>query len=124
MNKLIHAIWVIGLVGCAQSSPDNNTEKINSGAEEMFATSRSQIDSLENSSKADWIKSSGSHEEIESLAELKQLIHSVSFTEAERSQLAVDFHQAHSTTHFGFDCDYHALVLFDSSGTPIRIEKW
>ncbi len=85
---------------------------------------RSEVDSLEGASKDKWISGSGSHEEIKSLKELQELIQPISFTDSERMQLMTDFGRAHSTTHFGFDGNYHALVFFNSSGIPIREEKW
>jgi hypothetical protein len=122
MKKPFQVIWVLLLFGCAHTYP--LPESNPNGTEEMFASMRSEVDVLEGASKENWISGSGSHQEIQSLRELDELIQPISFTETERMQMFSDYKKAHSVAHFGFDGNYHALVFFNSSGNPIRVEKW
>ncbi len=92
--------------------------------EEMFASIRNQIDSLEQSPKSEWKSATGYAEEIISLEALQELTKDVGFEDHERLQLTKDFVKADSVVHFAFDCNYHALVFFDASNVPFRVEKW
>ena len=122
MKKLSKVLWAFALFSCAGTKP--LLESNPNGAEEMFASMRSEIDSLKGASKEKWISASGSHQKIQSPTELQELTRPILFTEDERMQLLNDFNKAHSTMYFGFDGNHHALVFFDPSGAPMRVEKW
>jgi hypothetical protein len=92
--------------------------------EALFQPIRDRIDSLENASESEWESAAASSEEVASLDELASLTRNVGFAPGERMGLVADFHRAARVTHFGFEANYHALVFFQASGKPFRIEKW
>ena len=92
--------------------------------DDPYKSIRDKIDSLERSPKNEWIASTDSCEQINTIKELEDLIQPISFSEDERRQLLSDYEQAHTTYHFGYEGNYHALVFFTSTGNPIRVEKW
>ena len=125
MKAFVLLMGIVCIAGCSHRVNYDPSPVPPDGMEdEIFASIRNQINSLEQSPKSEWKSATGHAEEILSLEALRELTKDVGFEDHERMQLTEDFAKADSVTHFGFDCNYHALVLFDVSEMPFRVAKW
>lgn len=61
---------------------------------------------------------------IRSLAELMEETKELNLTPRDRAGLPDDFSNSSRVVHFGFDCDFHALVFFDDSKRAWKVIKW
>jgi hypothetical protein len=48
----------------------------------------------------------------------------LNLTPGDRAGLPDDFSNSSRVVHFGFDCDFHALVFFDDSKRAWKVIKW
>lgn len=88
---------------------------------------RDGIIELENrhANEEDWRKASESEPlVVSSISALHDQIKGLDLTNSEREALSAAFRQSSRVIHFGFECDYHAMVFFDDSGKAWKVIKW
>ena len=93
---------------------------------DAWAAIHSKIDRLENShaTPAEWTKAADGSEKITRISQLHTTLTTLLLDASEQRQLDKLFRTSARTIHFGFECNYHALVFFDSNDRPVRILKW
>ncbi len=114
----------IALVSCdstkdAPPPPPNPMESI-------WADIRSKVVGLDEShaSRAEWQKASCEQYPLQSADEVRNVLKETSLTQNEVDEAAEAFKTASQTIHFGYDCDYHALVFFDRNGNSSSAILW
>jgi len=75
-------------------------------------------------SMADWQKSSTEEHPLRSSDEVRTVLKSTRLTLDEVDQAVRAFKAASRSVHFGFDCDYHALVFFDKKDRSSSAILW
>ena len=75
-------------------------------------------------SMADWQKSSTEEHPLRSSYEIRKVLKSTHLTLDEVDQAVKAFKAASRSVHFGFDCDYHALVFFDEKNRSSSAIFW
>ena len=121
---LIFITVVMSLVSCgstkvASPPPPNPMESIWSGI-------RSRMVRLDEShaSRAEWQKASCEQHHLQSADEVRKMLKETSLTQDEVGKATAEYKTASRTIHFGFDCDYHALVFFDRNDNSSSAILW
>lgn len=86
---------------------------------------RADIDKLEatHAPKTDWDKSAAEKIRITSIAKLPEVI-PPPLSESEADEMSNQFRASALTVQYGFDCDFHALVFFDTEMKTRKVIKW
>jgi len=133
VNMLGHSSWswclgvlTVILMSCAQDKP---IQPIFNPMEGAWAGIRDGINKLDkdHASEDEWRKASEPHpgpDVVVTIAVLNELTKNLGLTEAERSELTAAFNKSSRVVHFGFECDYHALVFFDDAERAWKVIKY
>lgn len=94
--------------------------------EAAWAGIRAGIDKLEDDHAHldEWKKSTSQFRAVSSLTALTEETRNLSISDVERKELAEDFAKSSSVFHFGYECDYHALVFFDNARKAWKVIKY
>lgn len=96
--------------------------------DEIWASIRAEIDRLEqeHATSAEWQKAKALEDSarVKSLENLHSIIKGLELDASEKKQLDELFTNSSKTMHFGFECQYHALVFFDSNDRSKYVVKW
>ena len=86
---------------------------------------RTDIDKLEarHAPKTDWDKSAPENFRITSIAKLLEVVPQP-LSKSEAEDISDQFRTSALTLHYGFDCNFHALVFFDGEMKSRKVIKW
>ena len=73
--------------------------------------------------KLEWDKSASESCQIRSLHHLREVMPS-SFGKPDDGEPPSLFKDSTMVVHYGFDCDFHAVVFFDAKMKPSKVIKW
>ena len=80
---------------------------------------------IRHANEQDWRKASEPGPQvISSISALRDQIKGLNITDSEREALSTAFRQSSRVVHFGFECNYHALVFFNEAGKCWKVIKW
>lgn len=130
-----HSFWkwcvcvlAVDLMSCAHEKP---TQPISNPMEAAWAGVRSAINKLDedHASEDEWRKANvpppePGPEVVRSIAALSELTKDLGLTDAERLELPAAYNKSSQVVHFGFECNYHALVFFDDAKRAWKVIKW
>lgn len=88
---------------------------------------RHGIDKLEeeHASEKEWRKASEPQPKVlGSAADLYDQTKGLKIASSENDDLSAAYYRSSRVIHFGFTCDYHALVFFDEAGKSWKVIKW
>lgn len=111
--------------GCA--TPPPTVREFENPMPKVWAMLEGQIAILKKvgATQAQWTKAADNALPISSIAELRGAIAATGVpadaVERERQQEHLErlFRTSHHVIHFGFECDFHAIVFFDSRGRQL-----
>lgn len=63
-------------------------------------------------------------EVVRSITALNELTKDLGLTDAQRLELPAAYNKSSRVIHFGFECNYHALVFFDDAKRAWKVIKW
>lgn len=93
---------------------------------ETWVSIARNIKSLETkrATEGKWIEASDSSDTVHTVSEMLVLVTTLNLTPAERKEIQEAFEDSVAVRHFGFECNFHALVFFDQAGTGWKVMKW
>ncbi len=91
----------------------------------LWSGIKADIDKLEarQAPKSEWDKSAAEKLRITSIVKLLEVMPQ-SLAKSEADEISDQFHTSALTVHYGYDCDYHALVFFDAGMKAQKVIKW
>ena len=118
--------WLIVTSCAARKNPEPHFQN---PMPAIWASIQAQIDELKKGEAAQrqWRKLADNASRISTLEDLHKAIAATGVSadplERERQQKHLEnlFHASHRTIHFGFECDHHAIVFFDSVGRQLYV---
>ncbi len=118
-------VGLVALVSCAHNKPIDNSFN---PMPRIWAGIGDGIHKLEeeHAHEGAWTTAATGGEPIpiHSLVELMEETKALSMPPEERSGLRDAFSKSSKVVHYGFDCDYHALVFFDDARQAWKVIKW
>ncbi|OYW31616.1 MAG: hypothetical protein B7Z47_00530 [Chthoniobacter sp. 12-60-6] len=111
-------------MACAQHK---TIQPVSNPMDAAWSEIRDGIGKLENehAHEDDWRKASEPHPEVvSSISDLNEQTKSLEISVSEREGLPAAFNKSSRVIHFGFECNYHALVFFDEAGKSWKVIKW
>ena len=125
-RKWCLCVLSVVLLACSQHKP---VQPVYNPMEAAWSGIRENINKLESEHvfEDEWRKAAELHPEpkaVQSITELKKQTEGMEFTSLERDQLTKDFNISSRVIHFGFECNYHALVFFDDAKRAWKVIKW
>lgn len=112
-------LFATGLNSCAAKLPDM---VVGNPMQAAWGVIAEEINELErtHAAVAEWRRGSESAVLVNSEEELLALVPSGLSNKLVR----LEFARSAKVIHFGFECDYHALVFFDGGGRAREVFKW
>lgn len=94
--------------------------------EHIWAGIGSKIVHLEESHATvdEWTKAAGEVTRIRNAEELRGSLRYTELSSEEMDRALAEFSSATRTIHFGFDCNYHALVFFGKNNRSSYVIRW
>ena len=92
----------------------------------IWAGIRDDICRLEetHASLDEWRQRAAEEQVLQSADELRSALRETGLTEVDLAEALRKRSRAAKVIHFGFDCDYHALVFFDKGKRAESVIKW
>jgi hypothetical protein len=134
MASLFTAKWfvccsLVALISCSHKGQDDRSAALPpfpNIMEAAWAGIRADIDKLEvgHARLDEWKKSTPEFNAISSLPALKENTQNLGISDDEQRELHDAFAKSSSVFHFGYECNYHALVFFDAAKRAWKVIKW
>ncbi len=114
---------VVVCAGCHSTRKPQRVETFNP-MPSLWAGIRQSIDTLESNHApvSEWDAASDSATRIETRAELDAVLSNITRNGGDKQTMA-EWDRWSPVVHYGFECDYHALVFFEK-GRASRVFKW
>jgi hypothetical protein len=116
------AILLVTFVSCQNTDESAATNPM----PVLWAVARNEIEQLESTTQKRpvWAATAESDETILSPSKLSSILTDLRLSDSEKRQAFAAFDKAEAVCHYGFECNYHALVYFDLSDKPFHVLNW
>lgn len=121
-----YLILLAVLAGFGSCSSKVETVPVPNPMDSIWAGIRDEICHLEETHATldEWRQRAAEEQVLQSADELLSTLRETSLTDVDLAEALRKRSSAAKVIHFGFDCDYHALVFFDKGNRAESVIKW